>query len=150
MGFFEDLSNDMDTKLAKIPTFARQLAVIRTDADQAPTFGVRPHAAGGDGTEDGATIMPFRNRLRPSLGGKAPAVARASGRANRDGIRDIGGDIEAQRLREEDRLCDALRGLRTAYGIPAVINILETKLAEERRLAARRAPTAAAEGGRHD
>ena len=145
MGFFEDLSNDMDTKLAKIPTFARQLAVIRTDADQAPTFGVRPHAAGGDATEDGATIMPFRNRLRPSLGGKAPAVARASGRANRDGTRDIGGDIEKLRLYGEDKLRDALRVLRGVYDIPAVVNILETTLAEERRRAGALALTAPAE-----
>jgi len=135
----------METKFVTIPTFAKHPAVIRADAEQPPTFDARRQAAGGDATEDGATIMPFHNRLRPSLGGKALAVARASGRANRDDTRDIGGDIEKLRLYGEDKLRDALRVLRGVYDIPAVINILETKLAEERRRAGALAITAPAE-----
>ena len=74
----------------------------------------------------------------------------AAARINRDGTRDIGGNIEKLRLYAEDKLRDALRVLRGVYDIPAVVNILETKLAEERRRAAALALTAPAEGARHD
>ena len=85
------------------------------------------------------TVIRLRDRR---LTTESPLTA---SRANRDGTRDIGGDLEALRLYGEDKLRDALRVLRGVYDIPAVVNILETKLAEERRRAGALALAAPAE-----
>jgi hypothetical protein len=65
------------------------------------------------------------------------ASSLTASRANRDGIVDIGEDVELRRSRAAERLEDALRMFRTVHDSSALAEVLEQKLAAERRLVSR-------------